>query len=397
MPYSEMVSPAELKGQVKKILPQITQFRHELHQIPEIQYQEFKTAAKIRERIARQKIEIEPPLIKTDTVAILKGKGQGKNVTLRADIDALPVEESSGVPWFSRHPGFSHACGHDGHAAILAGTLEVLSTFRERFAGSVRFVFQPAEEQGGGGKRMVEKGLLARKPLPAAVFALHGWPEMALGSVGARSGAMMAASNKFTITIKGYGGHGASPHRTVDPIVTGALLINSLQSLVSRGVDPLDPVVVSVCTIHGGHAGNVIPDEVVMQGTTRHFGSGESIKNKMTRIINGVCDSTGAGYEFDYEAEYTSLVNTPEKVDFARSVVETYLSPEVWADDLPRTMGAEDFSFYLQKVPGAFLRLGLGKEHSPLHNPAFDFNDQAIETGITLLTALALETLKAPS
>jgi len=392
-----MVTPAELKGQVKKILPQIIQFRRELHQIPEIQYQEYKTAAKIRERITRQEIEIEPPLIKTDTVAILKGKDHGRNVTLRADIDALPVEESSGVSWLSRHPGFSHACGHDGHTAILAGTLEVLSTFRERFNGSVRFVFQPAEEQGGGGKLMVEKGLLAREPLPAAVFALHGWPEMPLGSIGARSGVMMAASNKFTITIKGYGGHGASPHCTVDPIVTGALLINSLQSLVSRGIDPQEPVVISVCSIHGGHTGNVIPEKVVMQGTTRHFGSGESIKKKMARIIRGICDSTGAGYEFDYEAEYISLVNTPEKVDFARSVVKTYLDPEAWIDDLPRTMGAEDFSFYLQKVPGAFLRLGLGEEHPPLHNPSFDFNDQALETGITLLTALALETLKSPS
>lgn len=397
MPNSAMVTPVELKEQVKKILPQIIQFRHELHQIPELQYQEYKTTAKIRERITRQEIEIEPPLIKTDTVALLKGKDQGRNVTLRADIDALPVKDSSGVPWLSRHPGFSHACGHDGHTAILAGTLEVLSAFRERFNGSVRFVFQPAEEQGGGGKRMVEKGLLAREPLPAAVFALHGWPEMPLGSVSARSGAMMAASNKFTITIKGYGGHGARPHRTVDPIVTSALLINSLQSLVSRGVDPLEPVVVSVCTIHGGHAGNVIPDEVVMQGTTRHFGSGKNIKKKMARIIKGVCDSTDASYEFDYEAEYISLVNTPEKVDFARSVVEAYLDPEAWIDDLPRTMGAEDFSFYLQKVPGAFLGLGLGEEHPPLHNPAFDFNDQALETGITLLTGLALETLKAPS
>ena len=397
MPYSEIVTPAELKEQVRKILPPIIQFRHELHQIPEMQYQEYKTAAKIRERITRQEIEIEPPLIKTDTVAILKGKDQGRNVTLRADIDALPVEDSSGVPWLSRHPGFSHACGHDGHTAILAGTLEVLSTFTERFSGSVRFVFQPAEEQGGGGKRMVKKGLLAREPLPAAVFALHGWPEMPLGSVSARSGAMMAASNKFTITIKGYGGHGASPHRTVDPIVTSALLISSLQNLVSRGVDPLQPVVVSVCTIHGGHAGNVIPGEVVMQGTTRHFGSGKIIKDSMARIIKGVCDSTGAGYEFDYQAEYITLVNTPEKVDFARSVVKTYLDPQAWADDLPRTMGAEDFSFYLQKVPGAFLRLGLGEEHPPLHNPAFDFNDQAIETGIILLTALALETLREPS
>ncbi len=265
MANSGMVTPAELKEQVKKILQQIIRFRHELHQIPEIQYQEYKTTAKIRERITRQEIEIEPPLIKTDTVAILKGKDQGKNVTLRADIDALPVEESSGVPWLSRHPGFSHACGHDGHTAILAGTIEVLSTFRERFNGSVRFVFQPAEEQGGGGKRMVEKGLLAREPLPSAVFALHGWPETPLGSVG------------------------------------------------------------------------------------------------------------------------------------ARSVVETYLDPEAWIDNPPRTMAAEDFSFYLHKVPGAFLRLGLGKEHTPLHNPAFDFNDKALETGITLLTALALETLKAPS
>jgi len=414
MPKPAM-DPRELKRCVEKILPDIVELRHSLHRIPELMLEERQTAKRIRQLLEATSVEVLPPYLETDTVGLLHGRGSGApggnagpdgtaggprpNVTLRADIDALPVEDRSGRPWASGHTGCSHACGHDGHAAILLGTVRVLEGLTNHFAGSVRFVFQPAEEQAGGGKMLIEKGLLDAEPRPAAVFALHGWPGLPVGAVAAAPGPVMAAQDRFRITILGRGGHGAVPQKVVDPILAGSQVVSALQSVVSRNMDPTEPAVVSVCTFHGGTTSNVIPDQVVLEGTVRYFDRRhqELIRGRMEEIVAGTCAAAGARHRFDYREGYIPLVNDPDKVKLVERVAREYLGEQSWFPNLPRTMGAEDFAFYLDRVPGVFLRLGLGESSPSLHNPEFDFNDQALEAGITIMSALALESLALES
>jgi amidohydrolase len=393
------VDPQDLKRSIRKILPEITAIRRGLHRIPETKLEERETSRRIRELIADTKIELLDPYIGTDVVGLLWGtnafRGKNINVTLRSDIDALPIRETSGKSWASEHDGRAHSCGHDGHMAVLIGTLKVLDELSDRFAGSVRFVFQPAEEEAGGGKMMVDKGLLDTDPKPSAVFALHGWPGIPAGTIAAAPGAAMAAQDRFRITVRGRGGHGAVPHKTIDPIVTSAQIVGGLQTIVSRSLEPVAAGVISVCTIHGGTTSNVIPDEVVMEGTTRYFDTKIQtlIRSRMEEVVRGICAAAGAEHSLEYSEGYIPLVNDPEKVDFLKQIVGSYLGEQAWISDLPRVMGAEDFAFYLAKVPGVFLRLGLGEDWPGLHSAAFDFNDQAIEAGITVMSALALETL----
>ena len=393
------IDPQELKKRIRKILPEITEIRRGLHRIPETKLEERETSKRIRQLIADTGIQLLDPYLGTDVVGLLWGTRSdsrgGPNVTLRADIDALPITENSGKSWASEHQGRAHSCGHDGHMAILIGALKVLNGLTDQFDGSVRFVFQPAEEEAGGGRMMVDKGLLDTDPSPAAVFALHGWPGIPAGTIAAAPGPAMAAQDRFSITVRGKGGHGAVPHKAIDPIVTAAQVVGGLQTIKSRSLEPVAAGVISVCTIHGGSTSNVIPDEVVMEGTTRYFDKKVQtlIRSRMEEVVRGICASAGADYTFHYKEGYIPLVNDPGKVDFLRAVAESYLGEKVWIPDLPRSMGAEDFSFYLAKVPGAFLRLGLGEDSPSLHNAQFDFNDEAIEAGITVMCALAIETL----
>lgn len=392
------VDPEELKGRIRKILPEITEIRHALHRIPETKLEERKTSKKIRELIADTRIELLDPYIGTDVVGLLWGtrsEGSKVNVTLRSDIDALPIQETSGKSWQSEHEGRAHSCGHDGHMAVLIGTLKVLDGLSDRFEGSVRFVFQPAEEEAGGGRMLVEKGLLEAEPRPSAVFALHGWPGIPVGRIAARAGAAMAAQDRFRITVRGRGGHGAVPHKAIDPIVISAQVITGLQTIVSRCLEPVASGVISVCTVHGGTTSNVIPDEVVMQGTTRYFDKEVQslIRSRMEEVVRGICSSGGATHKIEYNEGYIPLVNDPQMVGLVREVADSYLGEGAWIPDLPQVMGAEDFAFYLDRVPGAFIRLGLGKGWPNLHSAEFDFNDEAMEAGITVLSAVALETL----
>ncbi len=387
------IDPEGLRQRAAALAPEMVELRHELHRDPETRFKERDTAQTIRAFLSGTRAEVLPPLIGTDTVALLRGSAPGRNLLLRADIDALPLQEKSDLPWRSTHEGRAHACGHDGHTAMLLGAAKLLDGQADELAGSVRFVFQPAEEEEGGGRLMIEKGLLDDEPRPDAAFALHGWTGMPARTIGAAGGAVMAAADRFVLTVKGRGGHGALPHRAADPVLAAAELVTSLQAVVSRSVDPLEPAVLSVCAIHGGHASNVIPDEVSLEGTVRYFDRSlrALIEERMEKIAGGVCAAHGCAYSLVYEAGYIPLVNDAGMVGFARGVAEGLFGPGTWDDASPRTMGAEDFAYYLEKVPGALLRLGLGEEWPRLHSPQFDFNDQAIETGIALLAGLALE------
>jgi amidohydrolase len=388
-----MVAPADVRRIVDEILPEIVEIRHSFHRIPETHYQERETSAAIRRILASPRIELLPPILGTDVVGLIRGGSPGRCVLLRSDIDALPVEEKTGKPWASTHPGKAHSCGHDGHMAILIGTTRVLERLAGELAGNVRLVFQPAEEEECGGCALVGKGLMDLEPRAEAAFALHGWVGVPVGSVSCAAGAMMAAADQFLITVKGRGGHAALPHRAVDPVVCAAQVVTALQTVVSRSIDPLEPAVLSVCRIQGGHASNVIPDAVVLEGTTRYFdGSMEAlIRERMHQVIGGVCAAGGCTYELSYTHGYDPLVNHLSAVDMARGMADRWLGPSGWSDVHPRTMGAEDFAFYIKKVPGAMLRLGLGEDWPPLHSAGFDFNDQALRTGILSLAGLAID------
>jgi amidohydrolase len=391
-----MVPHAELRTRVADILPEIVSMRHALHRIPETHFQERKTSAAVRAFLGGGSLQILPPLLQTDTIALLEGASDGPSILLRSDIDALPVQERSGAAWSSEHPGCAHSCGHDGHMAILLGAARVLETFSGELSGSVRFVFQPAEEETAGGKVLIEKGLLDLPPRPTAAFALHGWPGVPVGCVSSAAGPAMAEADTFRITVRGRGGHAAAPHRAVDPVLTAAQIVTSLQSIVSRSMDPQDSVVLSVCRIEGGKASNVIPDEVLLEGTTRYFDRSLQplLRDRIQRTVEGVCAAAGCTGQMVYDAGYVPLVNHQSAVDLARDVVTSYLGPESWFAEHPASMAAEDFAYYLEHVPGALLRLGLGEEWQPLHTAGFDFNDQALETGIIALAGLALEFCK---
>ncbi len=277
--------------------------------------------------------------------------------------------------------------------AILAGAARVLETFSRELAGSVRFVFQPAEEEAAGGKALIEKGLLDIAPRPSAAFALHGWPGLPVGCLSSAAGPAMAEADTFVITVRGKGGHAGFPHLANDPVLTAARVVTALQSVVSRSVDPQDAVVLSICRIEGGKTSNVIPDEVVLEGTTRYFERSLQgmLRERIQRTVDGTCAATGCTAELAYEEGYVPLVNHQSGVDLARSVVSSCLGPASWVSAHPPSMGAEDFAFYLERVPGAYLRLGLGEEWPRLHSAGFDFNDRSLEPGIVTMAGLALE------
>lgn len=384
-----------LNVEIDRILPEITRIRHILHQNPEIAVQEYKTAALIRKTLKNTDIRLLEPFLETDVVGILEGKDKGKNVTLRADIDALPMQEKTGLPYASQTDGLMHACGHDGHTAMLLGAALVLNIFRNEFNGSVRFVFQPGEEIVAAGKDLVANGAL-QDPQPDAVAALHAWPGIGEGVIASRPGVLLAAADFFKVLVQGRGAHGARPENSIDPVLTAARVVEGLQAVVSRNINVLDPAVLSVCRICGGTNSNVIPDSVELEGTTRYFRPelGKQIAADMERIIKGVCDSMGASYEFSYETPYIPTINHAAIVDIGKKIAEEVLGPEFWHELENPSMGGEDFSYYIREYPGAMFRIGMGRERAALHNTSFDFNDKALKNGVLFLAAFALDVLK---
>jgi amidohydrolase len=297
------IGAEELGQAVRRVLPQAQELRHRLHRIPEVGFQERRTAEELRSTLAALApgAELLPPYLETDVTGLVRGRARTTSpaptgprcVLLRADMDALPLEETRDRPWKSQNPGRAHACGHDGHMAMLAGAVAALVGLAGRFAGTVRFVFQPGEEEVGGGLRLVQQGLLEAEPRPQAVFALHGWPGLPEGSLSAVPGPAMAAADGFTIVVHGRGGHGAKPHLAIDPILTAAQVVTSLQTIVARNVDPLEPAVISVCTIQAGSATNVIPEQARLQGTVRYFDPDlkHLLRTRMQEVVRGVCET----------------------------------------------------------------------------------------------------------
>ena len=369
-----------------EILPGIIEFRHALHRIPEMAGAEFETARAIRERLAGLDLEVLPPFLGTDVVAILHGRGPGRNVTLRADIDALRVHEETGAAYASRHDGRMHACGHDGHAAMVMGAAELLASRRDSFDGSVRFVWQPGEENRAMGRDLIEAGAL-ENPRADLVTALHGMPGLPVGVLALRNGAMMASCTHFKVTIRGRGGHSSRPHQAIDPVVAAAAIVVELQSVVSRRIDPQQAAVLSVCRIAGGELANVIPDEVVLEGTARALDMkvAAALETGVREVVEAVSRAHRTRCEIDYRLAYPVTLNAPEPTALARRVIRETVGDERFVELAASSMEAEDFAYYLQRYPGVYVKLGTGENCPALHNSKFDFPDAALAAGIEYL------------
>ena len=369
-----------------EILPGIIEVRHTLHRSPEMAGAEFETSRASRERLAGLDLEVLPPFLGTDVVAILHGRGPGRNVTLRADIDALRLNEETGVPHASCHEGRMHACGHDGHAAMVMGAAELLASRRDSFNGSVRFVWQPGEENRAMGRDLVEAGAL-ESPRADLVTALHGMPGLPVGVLALRDGAMMASCAHFKVTIRGRGGHSSRPHQAVDPVVAAAAVVVELQSVVSRRIDPQQAAVLSVCRIAGGELANVIPDEVVLEGTARalDMNVAAALESGLREVVDAVSRANRTNCEIDYRLAYPVTFNAPGPTALARRVIRETVGGERFVELAESSMGAEDFAYYLQRYPGVYVKLGTGENCPALHNSKFDFPDAALAAGIEYL------------
>ncbi|MDQ1256629.1 MAG: Amidohydrolase [Candidatus Hydrogenedentes bacterium] len=382
----------EIAQTIREIAPEIAELRREFHRHPEIRFEERWTS----DRVVQFFAELGLPCKRgyaggTGIVATLEC-GPGKTVALRADMDGLEIVEQTGAPHASAIPNRMHACGHDGHMACLCGAAKLLARHRGQLHGTVKFIFQPAEESAAAGRQIVDEGALDGVD---AVFALHAWPSIPVGKVGVRAGAIMAMAGWFTIEVCGRGCHGADPGTGVDPILAAAHIVTALQSIVSRELDPWEAGVVSVGRIQAGAAPNVIPDTAIMEGTIRAL-NGDTA-DRIARAIERIAQHTAEAYRATAQvtfdgAFYPATVNDPAMTEVVRHVVAETLGAGALTEVEHPSMTAEDFAFYLEKVPGAFIWLGNGP-NAPLHSPQFDFNDESIPTALTLLTGLAFRLL----
>lgn len=374
--------------------------RRDIHAHPELRYEENRTAEIVANRLRELDYQVETGIGKTGVVGVLHGTlGAGKSIGLRADMDALPIQERNEFPHASRHPGKMHACGHDGHVAMLLGAAQEFSENRN-FAGSVVLIFQPAEEGGAGAQRMIEDGLFDRYPVDA-VFAMHNWPGLKEGEFAAHTGAVMASSNEFAIEIQAKGAHAAMPDLGIDPVVIAAQLIQAFQTIVSRSCKPVEPAVLSVTQVQAGEAINVIPDKATLQGTVRTFSieTLDLIEHQMRKLSTELCAAFGAKAQMTFERKYPPTINTPEMAALAKAALETLPETESVHGNLQPTMGAEDFAFMLLHKPGAYLWIGNGegghRTHGhgigpcTLHNPSYDFNDRILPLGVKAWLAIA--------
>ena len=363
---------------------EVTGWRRHLHTIPEILYDVHQTAAFVEEKLRSFGCdEVVPGIGRTGVVGIIRGNlGNGPTIGLRSDMDALPLTEVTGKPYASKTPGKMHACGHDGHTAMLLGAAKYLAETRN-FAGTVAVIFQPAEEGGAGGKAMIDDGMLERFGI-SRVFGMHNMPGLPIGQFAIRPGPLMAATAEFTITVKGRGGHAAMPHETIDPIVIASQIVQALQTIAARTIDPLDSIVVSVTKFHAGDAYNVIPQSAEIAGTIRTLRTevGEVSRERMRAICDGIAAAHGASVDVVIDVNYPVTYNDPSETDFAITIASEIAGGANVQTAINPVMGGEDFSYMLEQRPGAFIFAGNGNT-AALHNPAYDFNDELIPHGIS--------------
>jgi amidohydrolase len=389
---------------IDTVLQRVRRLRHELHAQPELSFDVPDTAQRVFEVLdSIGGLRIRRRLAGHGIIAVLNADRPGPCVGLRAELDALPIEEQTGLPYASINRGRMHACGHDGHLACLLGAAMVLAERAEDLPGKVKFIFQPAEETEGGAQVMCEQGAL-EEPHVDCLFALHGWPTLPLGLIATAAGPQLASTNPFELRIQGKGCHGAYPHRGIDPIVVSARIIDGLQTIASRQTNPIQPVVVTIGEIRGGSAPNIIPAEVYMQGTIRALDAEvrRQTVERVRQIVTRTAEAFGATAKIDIVHGYPVLVNDSRAAELVVRVAERVVGRELVQTDLPPSMGAEDFAYYAQRTSAAFYRLGLrppdaGEDYPGLHTPRFDFNDDVLPIGIRMHCELAAAFLADPS
>jgi hippurate hydrolase len=380
------------EGVRENFAEKIVALRRNIHREPELGFDTKKTAEKVLAALDGLPLEMQTGVAENGIVAMLQGEGAGPTVGLRADMDALPIHEETGLPFTSEIGGKMHACGHDGHTSILVGAAHALCGMRDRLDGTVKFFFQPAEEGGGGGKVMVEEGVADDV---SSIFALHLWPGLPFGTAATKAGPIMAAADGFEMTVRGSGGHGAFPHQSADAIAMAAQIVTALQTVVSREVDPVEPAVLTVGEIGAGSAFNVIPETVRLGGTVRTLN--EDLRRRMPdrieQLARGVAQGMRGDVELDYSFSYPVTMNDEGAARRALGVIGDLFGEEHTLELPNPSMGGEDFAFFLEKMPGAFIWLGVGENVSGLHTPTFAFDEEILPLGSALLAALALESL----
>jgi amidohydrolase len=397
----------QLIDSIVQLRPELTRIRRDIHAYPELCFEETRTAEAIAGRLEAWGIPVLRGLGITGVVGIIKKGSGSRSLGLRADMDALPIQEINTFPHASRNAGKMHACGHDGHVAMLLGAAHYLAQHRE-LDGTIYLIFQPAEEGGGGARRMMEDGLFTRCPMDA-VFGMHNWPGAPVGSFGVASGPMMASSNEFEVTIRGKGAHAAQPHKGIDPIMVAVQVAQSWQTIVSRNSNPLEPAVLSITQIHSGSSTNAIPDQATLVGTVRTFSTEvlDMIERRMRSIAQCTTQGFEAGVDFRFNRNYPPLINHARETEFAVRVMRELVGEANVDPKVEPTMGAEDFAFMLQEKPGCYVFIGNGEgEHRDgghglgpcnLHNASYDFNDELLPLGATYWVRLAEAWLSRPS
>jgi amidohydrolase len=378
----------------QRLADDVVLVRRDLHMHPELGFAEHRTAGIVADRLGRLGYEVHTGIGKTGVVGVMRGARAGRTIMLRADMDALPIFEERDHAYRSQTDGCMHACGHDGHVAILLGAAALIADRRDELAGTLCLVFQPAEEGLGGARVMLEDGLFERFSIDRA-YGLHLSSKYPTGTLAFRQGPIMASSDSIEMDVIGVGGHGSAPHDTVDPIFTAATFVTSVQQIVSRQIDPLEPAVVTIGAIHAGTTHNVIPRTARLLGTVRAFA--DDVRNAMPerieRILRSCCEATGATYEFEYMWRYPVTANDPEQTRYLRALAERTVAPDL-VGDATMVMGAEDFSFFAQRVPACFYMLGCGgsaETRFPHHSSLFDIDEEAMPNGVAMMTAIALD------
>ncbi|MDQ0268210.1 M20 metallopeptidase family protein [Cytobacillus purgationiresistens] len=385
------------KGKANKVLDEIVAFRRELHEYPELSGEEVETSLKIQENLRKHDIPFHTGFAKTGVLGMIKGGKQGGIVALRADIDALPITERTGLAFASKVEGKMHACGHDSHTAMLLGAGILLNELKDEIRGTILLVFQPSEEKSplGGAREMMKDGVFAEYP-PDVIIGQHVWPDLPSGQIGVRSGPIMGNSDRFSITVHGSGGHASMPHTAIDAIAVANQVITMIQTIVSRNVDPIQSAVITIGKISGGVAHNVIADEVVLEGTIRTLSNKvkQQVKKRFLEVVNGSISAMGARAEIEYLDGYPATINTPEWADRVKQTAVNMFGEENVPAVAP-SMAGEDFGRFLQKYPGVYYWLGssLGEGQKPLHNPSFMVDEEIFPKGIELMSQLAIDTL----
>lgn len=384
----------DLKHLLNKHSDKIIQIRRDLHQIPETAYTEAKTSAYIADYLKEIGLEVRTGIAKYGVLGSKCFSDSGKTLMFRSELDALPVNEKTDLPFASSHAGAMHACGHDGHMAMVLGAAMVISELSNRLSGRINFVFQPAEEGPGGAKPMIDEGIMEN---PRVDYALgcHLWPGVKQGQVGIKAGPLMAAMDRFDLTVKGKGGHGAMPHLCVDALDVGTQIVNALQRIVSRQMNPLSPTVITIGQFKAGTTFNIIPEEAHLSGTTRTFDREiwRSWPDRIDTVVKGICDAMGASYALDYQPGYPVTENDAWMAEEIRLVAESVVGKENVIIPEP-TMGGEDMSFFLERSKGCFFFLGVGREGgAPLHSPHFDFSEDVLLTGVEIYCRAAIQLL----